>query len=88
MFTQWSRVEQRHADSLKVDDWNAVASLARLKIRRGEHTGHTAGMAPGYVQGNLYILPKQYQKDFLRYCRQNPKSCPLLAMGKVTFDMV
>ena len=30
---------------------------ARLLIRRNEHLGPTSGLAPGYVQGNLAILP-------------------------------
>jgi uncharacterized protein YcsI (UPF0317 family) len=31
---------------------------ARLAIRAGTHRGPTAGLAPGYVQGNLAILPQ------------------------------
>src|SRR5580692_4808551 len=30
---------------------------ARLMIRRNEFGGPTSGLAPGYVQGNLAILP-------------------------------
>ena len=52
---------------------------ARLMIRRGELTGQTAGLAPGYVQGNLAILPAALAGDFLRFCQLNPKPCPLLA---------
>ncbi len=52
---------------------------ARLMIRRGELTGPTAGLAPGYVQGNLAILPAALAGDFLRFCQLNPKPCPLLA---------
>src|ERR1700736_4298473 len=61
---------------------NAVASTgrdARLMIRRGEHRGPTSGLAPGYVQGNLAILPDALAADFLRFCQLNPKPCPLLA---------
>ncbi len=29
------------------------AREARLTVRAGKHRGHTSGMAPGYVQGNL-----------------------------------
>jgi len=50
----------------------------RLAIRRGEHRGPTSGLAPGYVQGNLAILPSALAADFLRFCRANPKPCPLL----------
>jgi uncharacterized protein YcsI (UPF0317 family) len=52
---------------------------ARLSARRGEHRGPTSGLAPGYVQGNLAILPNALAADFLRFCETNPKPCPLLA---------
>jgi uncharacterized protein YcsI (UPF0317 family) len=52
---------------------------ARIAIRRGELSGTTAGFAPGYVQGNLAILPASLAADFLRFCQLNPKPCPLLA---------
>src|SRR5712691_13455340 len=52
---------------------------ARLLIRRNEHLGPTSGLAPGYVQGNLAILPNALASDFLRFCQLNPKPCPLLA---------
>ena len=38
-------------------------------------------MAPGYVQGNLAILPNALASDFMRFCQLNPKPCPLLAAG-------
>jgi uncharacterized protein YcsI (UPF0317 family) len=52
---------------------------ARRMIRRGEYRGVTSGLAPGYVQGNLAILPAALAADFLRFCQLNPKPCPLLA---------
>ena len=51
---------------------------ARLAIRRGEHRGPTAGMALGYVQGNIAVLPNAVAADFLRFCQLNPKPCPLI----------
>ncbi len=51
---------------------------ARLAIRAGNHHGPTAGLAPGYVQGNLAILPQALAADFLRFCQLNPKPCPLI----------
>ena len=51
----------------------------RLAARTGEFKGATAGVAPGYVQGNLAILPGALAGDFLRFCQLNPKPCPLLA---------
>src|SRR6266581_2411832 len=55
---------------------------ARLAIRRGAFKGQTAGLAPGYVQGNLAILPGNLAGDFLRFCQLNPKPCPLLAASE------
>jgi uncharacterized protein YcsI (UPF0317 family) len=52
----------------------------RRAIRERRHTGHTAGLARGYVQGNLCILPKEYAADFLLFCQRNPKPCPLLGV--------
>jgi len=52
---------------------------ARLAIRAGAFDSQTAGVAPGYVQGNLAVLPEALASDFLRFCQLNPKPCPLLA---------
>src|SRR5437588_4942315 len=52
---------------------------ARLAARTGQFKGQTAGVAPGYVQGNLAILPGALAGDFLRFCQLNPKPCPVLA---------
>lgn len=51
----------------------------RQRIRRGEWPRPTQGMAPGYVQANLAILPRDLAPDFQRFCALNPKPCPLLA---------
>ncbi len=51
---------------------------ARHAIRAGRHRGPTAGLAPGYVQGNLVILPQDVAADFQRFCELNPKPCPLI----------
>jgi uncharacterized protein YcsI (UPF0317 family) len=52
--------------------------LARRAIRAGTHHGPTSGLAPGYVQGNLAILPERLAADFMRFCQLNPKPCPLI----------
>ncbi len=54
---------------------------ARQKIRRGEHSGPTSGLAPGFVQANLAILPQRLAEDFLRFCQLNPKPCPLIGVS-------
>lgn len=55
---------------------------ARLAIREGVHCGPTAGFAPGYVQGNLAILPADVADEFLRFALANPKPCPILAVSE------
>ncbi len=51
---------------------------ARARIRRGEYTGPTSGLARGHVQANLVMLPEEYAFDFLKFCVRNPKPCPVL----------
>ena len=56
---------------------------ARRRIRaQGNNIAPTSGMAPGYVQGNLAILPKELAADFARFCQLNPKPCPILAQSE------
>jgi uncharacterized protein YcsI (UPF0317 family) len=55
-----------------------TGSQARSAIRSRQWNRPTAGMAPGYVQANLVILPRQAAYDFLLFCQRNPKACPLL----------
>ena len=54
---------------------------ARLRIRSGTHRSHTAGLAPGCVQGNLCVLPREYAEEFRTFCERNPKPCPVLAVS-------
>ena len=60
----------------------ADASPAHVRglIRRGEITEQTGGMALGFMQGNLAILPADLALDFARYCQRNPKPCPLVGV--------
>ncbi len=50
----------------------------RSLIRKGKWDKPTAGLAMGYAQANLVILPQKYAFDFLLFCQRNPKPCPLL----------
>jgi len=50
----------------------------RAFIRKGTWDKPTAGLAMGYAQANLVILPEKYAFDFLLFCQRNPKPCPLL----------
>ncbi len=53
------------------------AEVRRL-ARAGELSGPTPGLALGYVQANLVVVPRELAFDFLLFCQRNPKPCPLL----------
>jgi uncharacterized protein YcsI (UPF0317 family) len=55
---------------------------ARLACRAGK-SQQTAGVAPGYVQGNLAILPEKFAASFHRFCQFNPKPCPIIGISDV-----
>lgn len=59
------------------------ASVAARRLYRAGHVGSTAGVAPGYVQGNLAILPEAHASAFHRFCQLNPKPCPIIGMSDV-----
>lgn len=50
----------------------------RSRFRRGDLVRPTAGLAPGFVQANLVVLPRAQAFDFLLFTQRNPKPCPLL----------
>lgn len=54
-----------------------TAQEARSLCRRDRLT-NTAGVAPGYLQANLLVLPVKYAADFYELCLRNPVACPLL----------
>ena len=54
----------------------------RQACRSGRIEGTTAGLAPGYVQGNLVVLPQADAADFLRFAQANPKPCPLIGVSE------
>src|SRR5215467_766711 len=50
----------------------------RSRARSGELSGPTPGLALGFVQANLVVVPGELAFDFLLFCQRNPKPCPLL----------
>jgi uncharacterized protein YcsI (UPF0317 family) len=50
----------------------------RREIRARRITGTSRGLAHGFVQCNLAILPKAHAFDFLLYCQRNQRACPVL----------
>ena len=57
---------------------NVTGAEIRRRARAGDFTGVTPGLALGYVQANLVIVPRDLAFDFLLFCQRNPKPCPLL----------
>jgi uncharacterized protein YcsI (UPF0317 family) len=57
---------------------HAAGAQVRHAARDGTLTGPTCGLAMGYVQANLVVLPRDLAFDFLLFCQRNPKPCPLL----------
>lgn len=55
----------------------------RHLIRQGKWERPTAGLAPGYAQCNLVVLPRVQAYDFLVFCHRNPKACPILEITEV-----
>jgi uncharacterized protein YcsI (UPF0317 family) len=57
---------------------HATGAEIRRRARSGELNGPTPGLALGYVQANLAVVPRELAFDFLLFCQRNPKPCPLL----------
>lgn len=50
----------------------------RRICRSGAFFDPTAGVANGFVQANLAILPQEFAFEFLLFCQRNPGPCPLV----------
>jgi uncharacterized protein YcsI (UPF0317 family) len=55
--------------------------VVRLAARERTFRGQTAGLAAGFLQGNLIAVPSALAPDFHRFCYLNPRPCPLLAVA-------
>ncbi len=55
-----------------------LRALYRSAASNDPNAGPTTGVAPGFVQANLMIVPREYAFDFLLFCQRNPKPCPLV----------
>jgi uncharacterized protein YcsI (UPF0317 family) len=71
----------------RVAEFGATADLSpSVAARHACRTGmasSTAGVANGFVQGNLAILPEKLAASFHRFCQLNPKPCPIIGMSDV-----
>ncbi len=57
---------------------HATGADVRIQARNGAWTDQTSGLAMGFVQANLVVVPRELAFDFLLFCQRNPKPCPLL----------
>jgi uncharacterized protein YcsI (UPF0317 family) len=55
-----------------------IGAEVRRRARSGELTTPTPGLAPGFVQANLVVVPRELAFDFLLFCQRNPRPCPVL----------
>lgn len=51
---------------------------AREMIRNNDWVKPTSGIANGFIQANLAVLPKDLAFEFLLFCQRNPKPCPII----------
>lgn len=63
---------------MDLEDANLGSEAVRYLCRKGEWVKPTAGLAAGFAQANLVILPQDWAAEFLLFCERNPKPCPLL----------
>lgn len=57
-------------------------STVRRAARTGALVTTTAGLARGFVQGNVAILPRAFATDFHAFCTNNPKPCPVIGIAQ------
>jgi uncharacterized protein YcsI (UPF0317 family) len=56
----------------------ATGAEVRRQAREGKLRTPTAGLALGFVQANLVVVPRDLAFDFLLFCQRNPQPCPVL----------
>src|ERR1044072_3759125 len=59
------------------------SSVAARHACRAGMASSTAGIANGFVQGNLAILPEKLAAAFHRFCPLNPQPRPIIGMSDV-----
>ena len=60
---------------------DVLPSVTARQACRNGLDATTAGLANGFVQGNLAILPESLASAFHRFCQLNPKPCPIIGMS-------
>jgi uncharacterized protein YcsI (UPF0317 family) len=60
------------------DGGKMTPAEVRSACRTGTLDRPTAGLANGFVQANLMVVPREAAFDFLLFCQRNPKPCPVI----------
>jgi uncharacterized protein YcsI (UPF0317 family) len=58
-------------------------AAVRRAIRDGLFRDFTNMVAPGFVQGNLVVVPAAFAQDFEEYCRLNSQALPIVGRSRV-----
>ena len=64
-----------------IGDSESGLDIRRL-CRTGAFVEPTSGLAAGYVQCNVVMMPADSAPYFRDFCEHNPRPCPLLAMSE------
>ena len=78
---QWATVSEtseKEQTSVPIRNDLSTPDAVRAACRSEELATQTSGLAPGFAQANLVILPRGDADEFRRFCELNPKPCPLL----------
>src|SRR4029450_12142068 len=70
-------------DRPSLDTADLSPSVAARHACRSGMADTTAGIANGFVQGNLVILPEKPGAAVHRFRPLNPKPCPIIGMSEV-----
>ncbi|MDT9191026.1 MAG: putative hydro-lyase [Limnospira sp. PMC 894.15] len=65
-----------------MDSYSLPHEIRQL-CKDGSFTSPTPGLALGFVQANLVVLPYSLAFEFLLFCQRNPKPCPVLDVTDV-----
>ncbi|MFO7941972.1 MAG: putative hydro-lyase [Bacillota bacterium] len=57
---------------------DAAPRALREALREGSYRGPTAGLARGYAQANMVVIPRKLLESFLVFCARNPIPCPVI----------
>ena len=52
--------------------------VIRAEIRAGRFRGPTSGLAAGFVQANVAMVPAEHAQTFTEFCHRNRRACALL----------